>query len=108
MAMCVGAQELLWLFMFLSELGIKELEQDKPLIMFGDNQGALKMAQEGADTPRSKHIDIKYHFLKDLVIHEVIDVTYIDTSLNLADLMTKAKTKQPHHHNTKLVLGLKQ
>ena len=107
MAMTTGAQELLWIDMFLGELGLEDLKQTKPLIMYGDNQGALKMAQEGADTPRAKHIDIKFHFLKDLVVNGVVDVTYIDTNHNLADLMTKGKPKQPHHHNTKVVLGLK-
>ena len=106
-AMCLGAQELLWINMFLDELGVPELKQAKPLVLFGDNQGALKMAQQGSDTPRAKHIDIKFHFLKDLVVNGVVDVTYIDTNHNLADLMTKGKPKQPHHHNTKVVLGLK-
>ena len=88
-------------------MGVKALTQTHPLTLFGDNQASLKMAQEGADTTRTKHIDIKYHYLKDLVKTKTINVTYEDTSANLADLLTKGKPKVPHTDNTLKVLGMK-
>ena len=93
--------------MLLREMGVKALIQAHPLTLFGDNQASLKMAQEGADTTRTKHIDIKYHYLKDLVKTKTINVTYEDTSANLADLLTKGKPKVPHTDNTLKVLGMK-
>jgi hypothetical protein len=38
---------------------------------------------------RSKHIDIRFHFLRDLVKDEVIELTYCSTHDQIADIMTK-------------------
>ena len=93
--------------MLLTELGVKQVMQTHPLTLHGDIQASLKMAQEGADNTRTKHIDIKYHYLKDLVKSNTINVTYDDTKDNLADLMTNGKPRVPHTDNTLKVLGMK-
>ena len=108
MGLCLAVQELLWLDMFLNELGIKAIAQAHPLEVLGDNQASLKMVQEGADNSRTKHIDIKYHFLKDLVRTNRVNITYVDTKFNLADLLTKPKPKGPHMEDTIRVLGMKK
>jgi hypothetical protein len=63
MAMCQAAKEAVWLNGLLEDLGV---ELRTPLIIYGDNQGALALAQNPDFHPRSKHIDIQYHFTREL------------------------------------------
>ena len=61
-----------------------------PHLLQGDNHGAIKLAQNPITHSRSKHIDIKHHFVRDLVEREVIQLQYIPTDQNIADILTKA------------------
>ena len=101
MAMCAGAQELLYLTQFLSELEVPQLTPPAGMTMQmrGDNQSALKMAMEGSDNSRSKHINIRYHFLKDLVEQRVLEVQYVPTAENIADILTKPLQRIKHNLN---------
>ena len=54
-----------------------------------DNQGAIKMAAKEEGTRRSKHIDIRYHVVKEAVAKKEIVVEYVATQYQLADLLTK-------------------
>ena len=55
MAMCQAAKEAVWLSGLLEDLGI---ELQSPLIIYGDNQGALALAQNPDTHPRSKHTSV--------------------------------------------------
>lgn len=55
-----------------------------------DNQGALSMIKNFENTCRSKHIDIKFHFIKDIVSKNLISIEYVNTAANIADIFTKA------------------
>lgn len=63
-----------------------------------DNQSAIAMIQSFENSRRSKHIDIKAHFIKDLVNLKILQVSYVPTSDNVADIMTKALCAPKHHH----------
>ena len=63
MAMCQAA-EVVWLSGLLEDLGI---ELRSPLIIYGDNQGALAHALNPNTHPQSKHINIQYYFTRELV-----------------------------------------
>ncbi|CAN1248499.1 Retrovirus-related Pol polyprotein from transposon TNT 1-94 [Linum perenne] len=54
-----------------------------------DNTSAINMSKNPIHHSRTKHIDIKYHFLRDLVLQNVIDIKFISTHDQLADLFTK-------------------
>ena len=58
-AMCQAAKEAVRLNGLLEDLGI---EFRTPLIIYGDNQGALALALNPDSHPRSKHVDIQYDF----------------------------------------------
>ena len=64
MAMRHAAKEVVWLSGLLEDLGI---ELRSPLIIYGDNQGALARALNPDTHPRSKHINIQYYFTRELV-----------------------------------------
>ena len=75
--------------------------------MFGDNKGALHIAQNPVMEGRSKHIDIKYYFLRECVENKSFLLDYVPTDQQEADLMTKNLTVQKFQEN-RLRLNLKE
>nr|GEZ00027.1 ribonuclease H-like domain-containing protein [Tanacetum cinerariifolium] len=57
--------------------------------MYCDNKSAIAYAAIMSNT-RSKHIDIRYHFIKEQVENWVIELYFVNTEYQLADLFTKA------------------
>ena len=53
-----------------------------------DNQGAINLAKNPINHQRSKHIDIKYHFIRDEIVKGTISLFYVHTSVNIADIFT--------------------
>lgn len=60
-----------------------------PITVYEDNQSCLKMAST-LETKRSKHIDVRHHFIKDLVSKGRVNLCYIPTNEQIADLFTKS------------------
>ena len=69
----------------MSELGI-ELA---PIPLFGDNQGSIFLASNPVQEKRIKHIDLRYHFIRDVVINKQVELFFIEGANNPADLFTK-------------------
>ena len=65
-------------------------------VLFNDNQSAVKNANSPDIKERSKHIDIKYHFVKKLVEDGKVIVKYCPTSEMVADISTKGLVKVKH------------
>ena len=63
--------------------------QDAIVSLHADNQGAIALAKNSVHHQRSKHIDIKYHFIRLAVEEGIIDLQYIPTAENIADQFTK-------------------
>lgn len=82
-AACQGA----WLARFLSELK-KERPACFPLFM--DNKSAISLAKNPVFHDRSKHIDVRFHFIRECVENRQVEVEFVDTDGQLADLLTKA------------------
>lgn len=61
----------------------------KTVQMFGDNQGALALVRNPHLHERSKHIDVCYHFIRDLAEKKRLRIDYIPTAEMVADGMTK-------------------
>lgn len=87
MAACDAAKELLWLKQFLTELGES---QCKCTDLFVDNQAAIKLISNPVYHKRSKHIDIKYNFIREKVELGYLSVKYISSNMQLSDFLTKA------------------
>ena len=64
-----------------------------PICIYGDNQGSIDMVKNPVSNDKSKHIDIKHHFIRQKYTEGFINVVYVPTHDNLADLMTKPPTK---------------
>ena len=63
-----------------------------PTILHDDNQSAIKIAEGNGVNNRTKHIDIKYHFVRDTVRDKVISINYCPTEEMIADSLTKPLT----------------
>ena len=60
-----------------------------PILINVDNQGSIKMARNDASGTRTKHIDIRYHFVRDCLLEGMFDIDYCPTSDMVADVLTK-------------------
>jgi hypothetical protein len=88
-ALTYAAKEALWLRQFLEEL-FHPIEE--PFIIYGDNQGAIALANSelGQFHARTKHIDIRYHFIRQCIQEGTIQLVYCPTEEMVADIFTKA------------------
>ena len=82
-----ACQEACWLLKFVKEF---KLPIQLPLILKEDNQACIRISENPTAHKRSKHIDIKYHFLREKVLEGTIALHYINTLEQLADVFTKA------------------
>jgi hypothetical protein len=77
--------QLLWMRQTLRDYGYKLTKV--PLLC--DNQSAIRMADNPVEHSRTKHIAIRYHFLRDHQQWEDIEIAYVSTKEQLADIFTK-------------------
>jgi hypothetical protein len=89
-ALANTAQECLYLTQLLNGMTKKGCQKIKLSV---DNQGAISLSKNPVNRQRSKHIDIKYHFVCDLYEKGVLDLMYCPNENMVADLLTKPPTK---------------
>lgn len=99
MAMAEAVKESVWLRGILGEFGIK---QDSVKILC-DNQSALHLAKHQVFHERSKHIDIRLHFIRDLVEKGVVELVKVHTDDNASDMLTKTLSTSKFKHCCDLV-----
>ena len=58
--------------------------------LFCDNLNAINISKNPIQHSRTKHIDIRHHFIRDLVEEKAIKLEHVATKLQLADIFTKA------------------
>ncbi|XP_055622819.1 uncharacterized protein LOC129766322 [Toxorhynchites rutilus septentrionalis] len=85
MALSAAVQEAIW-WKRLRAL----FEEDQAIVIHCDNQSAISVANNGGYRPRTKHIDIRHHFIRDCCDKGDIMVEYISTDKQTADGLTKA------------------
>lgn len=83
-SVCEAAKEYLWYTNMIQELGTYVQVE-----LLNDNSGCLQLSQNGGFHKRSKHIALRYQFLKDLVRNKQVTLRYCNTSVMLADILTK-------------------
>jgi hypothetical protein len=69
---------------------------------FGDNQGSLSLGENPEFHQRTKHIDIKHHFIREHIEKRTIDLWYIRSSEMAADGLTKPLAAANHANVTQL------
>ena len=82
-----ATKEAIWLRRLLMDLGFG---CDGPTELSVDNQGAIKLTKNDEFHKRTKHIDVRYHFVREKVAHNEIGISYVPSKENLSDILTKA------------------
>ena len=85
-AITEACKELLWVKKFFQELGFV---QDKYLL-FVDSRSVIHLGKNSTFHSRSKHIDVRYHWIRDALDAKLLELAKIHTNDNDADMMTKA------------------
>ncbi|KAL8107165.1 hypothetical protein AgCh_023827 [Apium graveolens] len=86
-AMTSATSEVTWLVRLLADFGVHNL---KPVTLHCDNQPAIHIAKNPVFHEHTKHIEINCHFTRDKVLEGLIQLTYLPTTSQLADLLTKS------------------
>lgn len=90
MAMTYATKEIMFLRNILEELDLHAVYGGGAITMKCDNQGAMHLAMNNGYSPRTKHVAIKHHFIREAVDNHIVKLEYVDTEHNLADIFTKA------------------
>ena len=100
-----ATKEAIWLNTFLGQ--ITRDKPSKPVVIYGDNQGAIALAKNPQFYGRTKHIDIAHHFVREKVADGSVDLRYVPTEKQIADGLTKALPRDRFEAFRKL-LGLEE
>ncbi|KAL6514292.1 hypothetical protein OROMI_034346 [Orobanche minor] len=84
-----AGKEILWVKRFLQELGVNQEEY----LVHCDSQSALDLNKNSMYHSRTKHIDIRYHWICEVMEQQLLKLVKIHTSENPADMMTKMVTR---------------
>ena len=95
MSLAAACQELLHVRQLLHCLGVKF---SGPFKMFEDNQGCIALATNAVTTNRTKHIDVRYHFIRQCVQRNQVKIVWIPTIDMVADILTKFSCSASQHY----------
>ena len=96
-ALSEAAKEVKFIWMLLDSMGFKVTS---PIVVRVDNIGAIFMAENMTVRNRTKHIDIRFRFVNDMVEEGFIEIIFVKTQENIADMFTKnmhGDTAQKYH-----------
>lgn len=86
MALCQGSCELMWAMNLLDSIGVAV---PKPVMIYGDNQSCISVTVEPRKHKRMKHIEIQHFFVRELIERGRVQLKYLQSGDQVADLMTK-------------------
>ena len=96
-------QEVIWVRRVLSFLGF---EQDQPTVVYEDNEAAMALANNSCMTKRARFIDVRFHYVREMVADGQIKVVRCPTALMVADLFTKSLSLELIKRHWGVVSGL--
>jgi hypothetical protein len=85
-----ASKEMIWLQRFMEELGKKQ-ENSR---LYCDSESAIDLAKKSAFHSKTKHIHLRYHFIRSALEDGHLKLEKIHTSQNLADMLTKGVTRE--------------
>jgi len=101
-AEAAAIQEVLWLRGLLRELG---LQLSTGSLVYGDNQSALAASSNGVKSERTKHVDVKYHFITETVENGHVKLKWVPTQQQQADIFTKPLHAPAFLHLRSLIMS---
>ena len=98
-----AVKEAVWLKQLLIELG----RNQEKINIYCDNNSTICLANNPEFHTRTKHIDIRYHYIRETIINDSISVVHVPTEENIADILTKGLDKLKHYKLIEM-MGLKK
>jgi hypothetical protein len=92
-AMSTACSEIVWLRWLLAELGFSQSDSTP---LHADNTSAIQIAANPVYHERTKHIEVDCHSIREALDNRVISLPHVSTTLQIADVFTKAMTRQRH------------
>ena len=105
MAVSAAVQDAIYLRKLFNDLGF---EQREPTVIHEDNQGCIALTENPVMHKRTKHIDIRHHFIRERVESGEIVLKYVATQDQLADMLTKPLKRPELERLRSVVMGQKQ
>uniref|UniRef100_A0AAV1UZ30 Uncharacterized protein n=1 Tax=Peronospora matthiolae TaxID=2874970 RepID=A0AAV1UZ30_9STRA len=102
-ALSLTIQEGKWVHV--RDSGCRRVKSGPELKIMEDNQSCIKMTNNPVNHGRAKHVDIKYHHIRDEVKRGDVTLNYCETTIMLADIMTKG-LPGPRHKDLTAALGI--
>jgi len=96
------SREIIYIRRLLTHMGFKKFVKD-PIRVYCDNQSAIELSKNAVFHKRSKHVDINFHFVRELVERGEISVKFLRTDLMLADILTKSLSKAKHDNHISML-----
>lgn len=94
-AEAAAINEVKWLSDLMREIGLEDVVASAPVV-YGDNQSAQALSKNGIKSERTKHIAVKYAFIHDEVQSGRVQLRWVPTGEQLADILTKALPRVQH------------
>ena len=88
-----ASKEAVWLRKFLAELGVVP-HMDRPIVIYCDNSRAVSQCKEPRNHKKGKHIERKYHLIREFIQKNEILVDQISSTNSLVDPFTKPLTEK--------------
>jgi len=108
MALCEASKEALWLNKLVQSVasqGLRTAISEGPINIKVDNSGCFDFSKNPIEQKRTKHIDIRYHFVRQVITTDQVTLEHCATDDMVADPMTKELGKTKHDKNVE-AMGL--
>ena len=92
MALAQATKEAIWIQRFLEEIG---MDSPTEIVIYSDNQSAISLAKNSVHHARTKHIDIRHHFLREKIESGELEVKFCGTETMMADV-PKGLAREKH------------
>jgi hypothetical protein len=89
-AICMAVHEAVWLWKHLAGLFGQMLY---PTMIHCDNQSCVTLSENSVSHDKSKHVEIKFHYIRDMVQRKAVPVQYLLTYEKIVDVLTKPLAK---------------
>jgi hypothetical protein len=96
-----AVKEVKFIYYLLHDIGI---EVKLPIIVKADNVGAMFMAQNSSSGVRTRHVDIRYHFVRENLDGGIIKIEFIKSVENQSDIFTKNVTQEIYERHVETFL----
>jgi hypothetical protein len=97
-AIATCARDISWVKRMLEETKMRSIVN--PVVINSDSQAAIAHASSNVDNTRTKHIAIKYHYIREKVADGTIQLEFTPSERNMADILTKALNKNIFENNS--------